>query len=127
MARRRKRASNRRRAFLRTPRMRRRARNIGVDVQRMIGSGFYGYIRPDISRFVGKFTGNLPFGGFADEAGLLISALVAKATLGNRVPFVSRVANSALDIESAAIGQAIRLGQIGNNNNGSGALIATVV
>lgn len=129
MARRKARTSargGRRSSFVR--RVRGRTKRGAINVGRMLAAGTYGFFRPDISRFVGRFTGSLPFGQFADEAGLLVAALITKATIGNRIPMLNRIANSALDIESAAIGEAIRLGgQLGIGNNGGPQLIRTVI
>lgn len=86
----------------------------------------YGAMRAKLSNALTPITSKLPLGNISDEVGIGILAILAKRTLGKRMPIVANVANAALMIESARIGEAIITGQVGLGGSSSSSSMAGV-
>lgn len=80
----------------------------------------YGAFRGKLSNAMQPLTNNIPLGNISDEVALGIVAIVAKKYLGRKMPMIAKVADSALMIESARIGEAIISGSVGGMASPSG-------
>lgn len=77
-----------------------------------VGALIYGIGRQQIAQAIQPFTSKIPLGNIADEVGMIALAFAAKKFVKN--PMVAQVANAAITIEMAQIGQALASGQLGN-------------
>jgi len=78
----------------------------------VLGPVAYGAIRQKVSDRIAPLTSKIPLGNLSDEAGMLGLAYVAKKFVGKKIPLVSDVANAAMVIELARIGEAVANGQV---------------
>jgi len=83
----------------------------------------YGAFRAKISQTIAPLTANIPLGNISDEAGMIAVAMVAKKFGGARVPFLKKIADAGIAIESARIGEELLSGGLnlgGGSGNGVG-------
>lgn len=111
MARRKFRAS--RRSYFKVRKSRSSGGSWGGLVGTVVGAGVYGALRTKAAQAVQPLTANLPFGNIADEIALGGLAVILKKTVGKKMPMLNPVLNGAIAIESARIGEAIAMGQLG--------------
>jgi hypothetical protein len=77
----------------------------------------YGAVREKISTAITPYTNKIPLGNISDEVGMGILAILAKRTIGKKAPFVAKIADAALVIESARIGEAVIKGNVMNTTS----------
>lgn len=99
-----------RRLFARTRRSRRSGGGNWKSL--LVGAVVYGAARQQISTAIAPFTQRIPLGNIADEVGMIALAFAAKKFVRN--PMVNNVANAAITIEAARIGEAVVSGQLGS-------------
>lgn len=94
---------------------------LGGSTGTLLGAGLYGAARAKVAEFVSPVTSKIPIGGsLADNIGMLGTAWAAKKFLGRKVPMITQVANAAMLVEAAQIGQEIASGQAFGGSNSSG-------
>jgi len=90
----------------------------------LVGAGIYGAGRAKIAGMVEPLTSKIPLGSISDNVGMLGVAWAAKKFIGGRVPLVNDIANAAMLVEAAQIGQELATNGFkaasGNGNGGSG-------
>lgn len=89
-----------------------RGKSYGI-VGTVAAAAAYGAFRNQLSNALMPLTNKIPLGNISDEVGLGIAAIVAKKYLGKKMPIIAKVADAALVIESARIGEAAISGQLG--------------
>ncbi len=92
------------------------SRNYGV-VGTIATAAAYGALREKISTAISPLTSKIPLGAISDEVGMALLAILAKRMI--KTPMVTKIADAALVIESARIGQAAINGQIGLGGSSS--------
>lgn len=123
MAKRRKASVGTRRAYFSARRARRSSRSAGIGsgIPAIAGAALYGAGRAKLAEWVTPVTSKLPFGGISDNVGMLGVAWAAKKWLGGKVPMLRQVADAAMLIEAAQIGQELAVGGFGTMSSaGSG-------
>lgn len=111
-----------RRIYMSAPkRHRSRSRGSGAkaDLGALLGAGVYGALRNRISSAVAPLTSRIPFGGIADEIGMLGINWAARRFIGGRVPLVKDMAKAGMLIEAASIGNALAGGALGGGQTTS--------
>lgn len=93
----------------------------------LLGALGYGAVREYASNKLAPITARIPLGNISDEAALIATAYIAKRFVGRKVPLVADVANAAMVIELARIGEAGVKGQIGLGSSSSSVSSNTVV
>lgn len=91
---------------------RKSSKSYGV-VGTIAAAAAYGAFRNQLSNALMPITNKIPLGNISDEVGLGITAIIAKKYLGKKMPLIAKVADAALVIESARIGEAAISGQLG--------------
>jgi hypothetical protein len=71
----------------------------------LLGAGIYGAGRAKMAQAISPITSKIPLGGYADNVGMIGLAWAAKRFIGGKVPLVKDIANSAMIVEAALIGQ----------------------
>ena len=89
-----------------------RSKSYGI-VGTVAAAAAYGAFRNQLSNALKPLTDKIPMGNVSDEIGLGIAAIVAKKYLGKKMPMVAKIADAALVIESARLGEAAISGQLG--------------
>lgn len=113
MARRKKRATSRKyraapRAFFKAKKRRSsKGTSSGSTAMQLIAAGLYGAGRGWLANFIAPVTARIPFGGIADEVGMLGANWAIGKFIGGKVPLLRQATKAGMLIESAAIGQAI--------------------
>lgn len=79
----------------------------------ILGGMAYGAVRQKASDALAPFTAKIPLGNISDEVAMGAIAILAKKTVGRKMPLIKDIANAAIAIESARIGEAIITGQVG--------------
>lgn len=95
---------------------------LGVDIMNdMVMPGIYGAVRVDFNNLVTPYTNKLPvinqLGDNADEVGLILAGALISKYVGNKVPMVRKIARAGIMIESAQLGQSLRLGTFGKSGS----------
>jgi len=75
-------------------------------VGKLLGAGVYGALRERISNALAPLTSKLPFGDYADEAGILIAAFA----VNKFIPKAKIITEPAMVIEAARIGAGLASG-----------------
>lgn len=86
----------------------------------ILSAGAYGAVRAKISNVIAPVTDKIPLGNIADETGMIITAIMAKKFIGNKVPLIKKAADAGIVIESARIGEAVLAGGFLNNSSSMG-------
>lgn len=92
----------------------------------VVGAGVYGAFRQKLSNMVAPMTANIPMGNISDEVVLGGLAILLDRTVAKRMPIVKPLLKGAIVIESARIGEAIAMGQVGlggTSNSGNSYLL----
>lgn len=84
----------------------------------LVASAAYGAVREKVSTVISPLTSKIPLGDVADEVGMIIVATVAKKYIKN--PIVTKIADAALIVEGARIGESIATGRIMGGNSSIG-------
>jgi len=95
------------------PKRRRSKKGIAAgNMGKILGAGLYGGVRARISTALDPIVSKIPAGNISDEVGMILASVAAKKFIGRKVPMVKEMADAALYVESAKIGETISLGQL---------------
>lgn len=91
------------------------------DLGGLVAAALYGALRGKIAVWIQPISSKLPLGSYTDEVGMLGVNWAAKKFIGNKVPMVSNMAKSGMQIEAAQIGYKIGSGlALGGSSSGNG-------
>jgi hypothetical protein len=85
----------------------------------LAGAAAYGAVRSKLSNALKPMTDKIPLGNISDEVAIGVLAILAKKTIGKKMPIVHKVADAALVVEAARIGEAAMTGQLGGMSTSS--------
>jgi len=123
-------SSSRRRIITKTTRSRgafmarrksysRKSSGYGSLMGTLAGAAAYGAVRSKLSNALKPMTDKIPLGNISDEVAIGVLAILAKKTIGKKMPIVHKVADAALVVEAARIGEAAMTGQLGGMSTSS--------
>lgn len=92
----------------------------------LLGGGIYGALRAKLSNLLSPVTSKVPLGDVADEAVLFAAGYFANKNFKDKT--LKSVAQSAMVVEAARMGEAVSTGSIfgGSSSNGAGMSFATL-